>query len=121
MIGNFGLIREIREQLDYYFDSQSEFMAERLEQTEKHAFAWDSENRTYNVPDFTSPFRNTYTHVNFGQGKFYLMDGRGLSAADSPNSENLSKFQSVDGKNVVDVAFSKSGREKYAIQTDSGV
>lgn len=49
------------------------------------------------------------------------MDGNGLSSSSKPDFSDQTEFKTIRGKNVVDVAFSKSGAERYAVEKDGVV
>lgn len=121
IIGNFGRIRAIYKQLNYHLSSEINFKAEHLEHTSKDVFAWNQEGNIYEVPDFTKAFTGKYSHINLKSGKYYLMDGNGLSSSSKPDFSDQTEFKTVHGRNVVDVAFSKSGAERYAVEKDGVV
>lgn len=121
IIGNFGRIRAIYKQLNYHLSSEIDFKAEHLEHTSKDVFAWNQEGNIYEVPDFTKAFTGKYSHINLKSGKYYLMDGNGLSSSSKPDFSDQTEFKTVHGRNVVDVAFSKSGAERYAVEKDGVV
>lgn len=88
MIGNFGRIRDIYKQLDYHFNSEIDFNAERIERTSRDAFAWNSDNGVYRVPNFKTALAGKYSHINLKSGKYYLMDGNGLSSSSKTDFSN---------------------------------
>lgn len=49
------------------------------------------------------------------------MDGNGLSSSSNADFSDQTEFKTVHGRNVVDVAFSKSGAERYAVEKNGVV